>query len=287
MSRNITETLWIGLLSLVLSAGIATAQSTGVAASQATSSTAAKSNDPKDLKEITPQLAPKSTSPFQFDLGLPTWASGINGVAGVKGVQGNVYQSFSSIWNHLDYVIPLAMDARYQKWGFHVDGQIVQLEQTFNTRGLLYLSGTLRMQQAFCNFDLDYRVLDTGRWQVDPYIGGRYNYMSLSGNLNSRFPALVPNISETGSTSWVDPILGVNTKVHIYKPLSFLMLGDVGGFGVGSHITYQFYGAGEVQVTRNIYMDLGYRYLYTNYSSGGFTYNVDMKGPELTMGANF
>jgi hypothetical protein len=65
------------------------------------------------------------------------------------------------------------------------------------------------------------------------------------------------------------------------------MLGDVGGFGVNSHITYQFYGGGELQIARHFYMDLGYRYLYTDYASGGFTYNVDMKGPEITFGGNF
>jgi hypothetical protein len=286
MTFNFLRVIGMCLCTIIVSHGLVMAQSANGATSLSGPTPPVKSSDPK---EITPVLAEKSTnpSPFQFDIGLPTWASGINGVAGVKGVQGNVYQSFSSIWDHLDYVFPLAMDVRYQKWGFHLDGQIVQLEQTFNTRGVLYLSGTLRMQQAFANFDLDYRVLDTDRWQVDPYIGGRYNYMSLSGNLNSRFPKVIPNISETGSTSWVDPILGVNSKVHIYKPFSLLMLGDVGGFGAGSHITYQFYGAGEVQLTRRMYMDLGYRYLYTNYSSGGFTYNVDMKGPQLTIGANF
>jgi opacity protein-like surface antigen len=276
----------ISLSIIVVSAGLAMAQSTNITATPSGSTSAAKSSDPK---EITPVLAekPVSASPFQFDIGLPTWASGISGVTGVKGVQGNVSQSFSSIWHHLDYVIPLTMDLRYQKWGFHVDGQIVQLSQTFDTRGVLYLSNNLRMQQAFANFDLDYRVLDTDRWQVDPYIGGRYNYFSLAGDLQSRFPRIIPNFDETGSTSWVDPILGINAKVHVYKPFSLLMLGDVGGFGVGSHITYQFYGAGELQLTRNMFMDLGYRYLDTDYSSGGFTYDVDMKGPQITMGANF
>ncbi len=274
----------ISLVTFIISAGLAMAQTTNSGGTA--SKPSAKANDPK---EITPVVAekPVSSNPFSFDVSIPTWASAINGVTGVKGVTGNVNQSFSSIWDHLDYVVPLAFDVRYQKFGFHVDGQIVQLAQTFNTRGLLFLSGTLKMQQAFCNFDLDYRVLDTDRWQIDPYIGGRYNYLSLSGNLNSRFPKVIPNFNANGSTSWVDPILGLNTKAHIYKPFSLIMLGDVGGFGVASHITYQFYGAGEVQLAKHVYMDLGYRYLYTNYNSGGFTYNVDMKGPELTIGGNF
>jgi len=248
--------------------------------------TQTKANDPK---EITPELSqtPPAASPFQFDIGIPAWASAINGTVGIKGVSGTVNETFTSLWDHMDWVAPLAADVRYQKWGFHLDGQIVQLSETLNTRDILYLSGTVKMQQAFANFNVNYQVLDTERWKVNTSFGGRYNYLSLSGNLQSRFPALLPNKDETGSTSWVDPILGVDATVHVYKPLSLEMLGDVGGFGVGSHITYQFYGGAKVQMTRNLHMDVGYRYLYTNYSESGNTYNVDMKGPQLSFGANF
>ncbi len=274
---------------LMLGTGLLTAQTAVSSTTTSTTTSNAASAKSTDPKEITPVLAekPASASPFQFDIGIPVWSSGISGVTGVKGVQGHVSQSFSSLWDHMDYVVPLTMDFRYQKFGFHIDGQFVKLNQFFNTRGILYNTGDISMEQAFCNFDLDYRVLDTERWFVDPYIGGRYNYLSLAGTLNSRFPKIIPNLNMNASTSWVDPIIGVNTKVHIYKPCSLLMLGDVGGFGVNSHITYQFYGGGEVQIARHFYMDLGYRYLYTDYSSGGFIYNVDMKGPEVTFGGNF
>ena len=273
-------------LMAVVFANKAYAQSTPAPSSGDSTAVKQKVSDPK---EITPVVAeqPKSASPFQFDIGLPTWGSAINGTVGIKGVSGGIHESFSSLWDHLDWVAPLAIDARYQKWGFHVDGQIVQLAETFNTRGVIYLSGTLKMQQAFANFNVNYQVVDNDRWKINTSIGGRYNYLSLSGNLQSRFPAVRPNLDETGSTSWVDPILGVDTTVHIYKPLSFEILEDVGGFGVGSHITYQFYGAANVQLTRRMFMDVGYRYLYTNYSENGNTYNVAMKGPQLTFGANF
>src|SRR5579871_7007627 len=66
-----------------------------------------KSNDPK---EITPVLAekPVSSSPFQFDVGIPAWASAINGTVGIKHVTGTVSETFSSIWDHVDAIVPLA-----------------------------------------------------------------------------------------------------------------------------------------------------------------------------------
>jgi len=242
-----------------------------------------------DPKEITPVVAEQSpaASPFQFNMGIPAWSCGLDGTVGVKGVSGGVNVPFSSIWTRLNYIIPMTMDLRYQKWGFHLDGQLADLSETFNTRGALYLGGTVRMQQAFANFNVNYQVVDTDRWQLNTSLGGRYNYMSLSGNLNSRFPLVLPNLNMSGNVSWIDPVLGVDTTVQIFKPLSMHMLADVGGFGVGSHITYQFYGAPKVQLARNFYTEVGYRYLYTNYSENGNVYNIATKGPQITFGANF
>ncbi len=246
----------------------------------------AKSQDPK---EITPVLAEptKSTSPFRFDIGVPAWSSAIVGTTGIKGFSGHINVPFSTLWDHVDTVVPLALDAHYNKWGFHIDGQYVKLSEHFQTDEILFSSGTLTMEQAFANFNLNYQVLDTDRWNVESSIGGRYNYLSLAGTLQTKHPLIVPNKDESGNTSWVDPIIGTNATVHIYKPFSLQMLGDVGGFGVGSHITYQFYGGGKIQIARYFYTELGYRYLYTNYSSAGNTYNVAMKGPQITFGANF
>jgi hypothetical protein len=111
----------IGLFLMVLGVGVATAQtSSATASSQASANqagvTTTRASDPK---EITPILAeqPKTASPFQFDIGIPAWATAISGVTGVKGVTGNVNQSFSSLWSHVDDVVPLSLGLRYEKWG--------------------------------------------------------------------------------------------------------------------------------------------------------------------------
>jgi len=49
----------------------------------------------------------------------------------------------------------------------------------------------------------------------------------------------------------------------------------------------QAYGALGCQVTRSIYSELGFRYLYYDYDSGGFLYKVSMYGPQITAGIIF
>jgi len=50
------------------------------------------------------------------------------------------------------------------------------------------------------------------------------------------------------------------------------------GFGVGSELTWNLYGAIGTRVSESITMEVGYRYLYTDYGSGAFQYDAAMKG---------
>jgi len=89
---------------------------------------------------------------------------------------------------------------------------------------------------------------------------------------------------------WADPYIGVGGRYNLSKAFkAFYLTGkaDVGGFDVGSKVTVQAYGALGCQVTRNIYSELGFRYLYYDYDSGGFLYKVSTYGPQITAGIIF
>jgi hypothetical protein len=250
--------------------------------------TVAPSSDPKNLESISaPQSSTASESPFKFRVGIPAWASGVSGDVGVRGVSGHFDVPFSSLFNHLDAIAPLSMDASYGKWGVHLDGQYVKLSENFSTQGTLFESGTLEMEQAFANFNINYRVVDSAPFTLVALVGARYNYLSLHGTLQSARPRLIENQDESGNVSWADPILGLNAKVQVAKPVALVFTGDVGGFGAASDLTYQLFGGAEVQLTRCFYTRTGYRYIYTDYSQGGSTYKMEMSGPEMEFGFNF
>ena len=247
----------------------------------------APATDPKDVKDLKVTTPEKPASAFQLRVGIPAWASGISGDVGLKGVSGHVDVPFTSLLDHLDSIAPLSVDATYGKWGFHLDGQYVKLSEKFSPETFLLQSGTIEMEQAFANFNLSYKVVSTGPFSVDAFAGGRFNYMSLQGTLVSAKPKLLPSLDMGGDTSWVDPVLGINARVQVLKPVALIFTGDVGGFGVGSDLTYQALGGTEIQIARHFYTQIGYRYIHTDYSSGGAKYDVDMSGPEMQFGFNF
>jgi len=62
---------------------------------------------------------------------------------------------------------------------------------------------------------------------------------------------------------------------------------DIGGFGVGSQLTWQGYGALGCQFTQRIYSEVGYRYLYVDYQHDGFVYDTATRGAQITVGVVF
>ena len=92
----------------------------------------------------------------------------------------------------------------------------------------------------------------------------------------------------TGLTEyWADPYIGIGGRYKLSKPFYLTGKVDVGGFGVGSDVTVQAYGALGCHVTRSIYAELGFRYLYENYDNDGFLYQVSTYGPQFTAGIEF
>ena len=86
---------------------------------------------------------------------------------------------------------------------------------------------------------------------------------------------------------WADPYIGIGGRYNLGKAYYLTGKADVGGFDAGSKVTVQAYGALGCQVTRSIYAELGFRYLYYDYDSGGFLYKVSTYGPQITTGITF
>jgi hypothetical protein len=86
---------------------------------------------------------------------------------------------------------------------------------------------------------------------------------------------------------WADPYIGIGGRYNLSKAFYLTGKADVGGFDAGSKVTVQAYGALGCQVTRSIYAELGFRYLYYDYDDGGFLYKVSTYGPQITAGIIF
>jgi hypothetical protein len=90
--------------------------------------------------------------------------------------------------------------------------------------------------------------------------------------------------------NWLDPVIGLRGRLNLTKAFYLTAETDVGGFGIGSDIAVEAYAALGCQVTRNIYSEIGYRYLYDDFRDEGandFLYQMSLHGVQISAGLNF
>lgn len=86
---------------------------------------------------------------------------------------------------------------------------------------------------------------------------------------------------------WVDPITGLRAQVNFTRWLYLTTQADVGGFGAGSQITWNAMAALGVNFTRNVFGELGYRYMYVDYSRNSLLYEMNTFGLIGSIGVKF
>jgi outer membrane autotransporter protein len=89
---------------------------------------------------------------------------------------------------------------------------------------------------------------------------------------------------------WADPLIGLRGRFSLTKAFYLTGQVDVGGFGIGSDIAAEAYGALGCQVTRNIRAEVGYRYYYDDFrdeESHDFLYQMSVYGPQITASIDF
>jgi len=254
----------------------------------------------------------------EFRIGIPGWLTGLEGDFGVRGIVTDQDVKFTDILKRLDMIAVGSLYARYHRWEIFADGQYMKLSDTAVLPGLLFDTARVSLKSAFAEAFVGYRVINCEKASVSVFAGARYNYMSadlqIAKDSDPRFPVLrellgIPlSLRTSGSIDWVDPVIGMKGKLHIWKPVSLWAEGDVGGFDANgdsafaltrkprrpvleqvssSDWSYQVQGGVEIQLTQWMWSQLGWRYLKYDYVTGGFTNKTALNGPYIETGINF
>lgn len=108
----------------------------------------------------------------------------------------------------------------------------------------------------------------------------------LSKELAAKIEDALPGY-DSGDEWWIDPIVGARAQINLTRWLFLAAQGDVGGFGVGSQITWNAQATVGINFTRNLFGELGYRYMYVDYTNGGFLYQMNSYGLFGSLGVKF
>jgi len=110
---------------------------------------------------------------------------------------------------------------------------------------------------------------------------------NLAKAIEARIKDTIPETELAASTNWVDPFIGFRARAILCDQWYAALRGDIGGFGIGSELTWNAFAALGYQMKENTTLELGYRHLSIDYESGGFSMDASMSGPYLGLGVTF
>ena len=246
--------------------------------------------------DATPTTAPQKSWEVKFK--VYSWLTAINGRAGRGSNVSSLDVDYCDVIDNLDLIecmVPVNLEARVGRWGAYVDLFYIRLED--RAQGPLGLAtADLEGKQTILEIAGFYRV---GTWPcmpartssltLDILAGARYN--RLEGNIGLQLPR--NRISVGGTREWWDPFIGPRLTWQVTEKLGLFGRVDVGGFGLdnSSHFAWQYIAGAQYDITRNCFIELGYRMLDTDFEEGSgsdkFTYDVRTSGPYLALGVKF
>jgi hypothetical protein len=259
----------------------------------------------------TPSLEP-AKGRWEFDIIPYFWMAGLSGDATVKGVPVHVSETFSDIWSNLDFGGQLHLEARKNRWGIFLDTTYLSLSSDGDaTRVRSGPGGRLELTtQIDVDVDITEWLVEFGgtfnaaRWPLgtggsalalDILGGGRYWYVNtdVDVDVNQTLGDFGRYLSGSVSVTkqWIDPFVGVRLLFNLPKNFMVALRGDVGGFGVGSDISWNLVGMVGYSISRVVSLWAGYRALYVDMESGSGTdeFKLDawMYGPAVSMAFRF
>jgi opacity protein-like surface antigen len=201
----------------------------------------------------------------------------MDGRVNIGPVEARVSQSPSDIFSNLNWGLMGLFEANNGKVGFMVDLTYMDLEA--DRDGFIdRVGGHQGAYQA--------NVLVRIQEHAEAYAGLRVN--DLGVRISGTGPLGQPR-SASRSEQWVDPVVGMRVKLPLSRTIDFTLVGDVGGFGIGSDLTYQVWPVLGFGLSNSISAKLGYRAIYSDYETGSgldrFSYDVLTHGP--TLGVEF
>jgi hypothetical protein len=229
--------------------------------------------------------APPQVSGWTFQATLYGWATALNGDVGARYRQPiGVNVGFDQILDNLKGAFMGAFMAKNDTWMVLADVVYSDLGKKRETRygGQLDFSQTQTIATGYVGYrlpvgipDLDLRVIAGARAQ------------NLDVDITHFGVLPVFDRTASGSKTWVDPVVGLSMQYNFNKKWFLNVLGDVGGFSVGSQLTTQGFAAIGYRWTETISTSIGYRALYTDYKKNGFTYETTLHGVFAGIGVHF
>jgi len=206
----------------------------------------------------------------------------INGDAQIGNLKLPVDVSMSDLFDALRFGAMAAYRAENDVWSF--EGDVTYMNLGVNQNGPREkVRGELGTEQL--------TVMATAGRRLTPHLEGLLSlaYFDLSNDLEVR--VLNQRFRASRGADWIDPLIGLAYAVPFAGKWSYSLRGDIGGFGVGSDLTWQVLTTVRRQNTDRFGWYLGYRAIGFDYKDGQGgnyqRYDLTQQGPLAGIAISF
>ena len=281
----------LGVFSLTAATAAQGAQPAGVSAqpAQTTTNTApdaltqpvADATQP-EAQPDTSQAAPASKK-WQFATLGYAWFAGAHGQTDVIGPLDPIGLDlpFGKVLKGLKFVFMGAAEAKHDRFMILGDLMFINLgtSKGIDIRNRDFLDARLDTKTTEITLLGGYRLVDDPAAKLDLLAGSRVNFFNTSLELTGPERSAEGRVKQT----WFDPIIAMRMIYPLGGKFSLSLYGDAGGFGIGSDLTWQAFGAVDYQFNHKMSIGAGWRHYKVKYRNGDFLYDVYQTGPIITL----
>jgi hypothetical protein len=223
---------------------------------------------------------PRADTPpgWQFQITPYLWVARLNSDVGPRPSlpTARVSEGLGDAVTNLDGALMIAGEARHDNWGLTLDAAYLSLSASGDSPTRLFGSADAEASGYFLTPSVLYRVVDVNPLTADVGAGARYWHLRSELNFSA---GLLPAAGVSETKSWIDPLLILRGRVDMGSGFSLLGYGDIGGFDVGSRLTWSLMGLVQYRFNNWIEGAIGYRHLYIDYDNDGFIWKGSLSGP--------
>jgi len=250
----------------------------------------AKVDGPPSVPAVTTTTSSETPVPqtvdadkWQFQFSPYFWLAGLHGVGGVGNRTTRVDESFSDVFDALNFAFMGTFEARKGKFISLTDLEYVSVSDDKATPGPLFSSVDAGFKTFIFDQEVGYRVLDNSEGATLDVLGGARVWRVKT---DFEFGAgILPATRIEASRSWVDAVGGLRGKMALSEKLFLTGKFDLGGGG--SKFTWQVFAGGGYNINPKIALIFGYRVLDVDYDKNNFIYDMNQRGPILGVGFKF
>ena len=193
--------------------------------------------------------------------------------------------SIDDVISATDFAFMGAFEARYGPWSLIADLVYSDLTERNDTPfGVLFSEARVDSELTMATFYGGYRLLEDDRVAVDLLGGARAVWLDIDVALE---PGALRARSFGLNGSWVDPVVGARARFAVTDRWFATALADIGGFGLGSDLSWQAVATVGYQINDRWSVQGGWRQIGIEKEIEGRDIDLDLGGPVLGVTARF